>query len=157
MWWIICNTAQKDDFSESSMSLIALPVNEMKRPCSLETDCSLSGQDRWAWRRKRREKFDEGWEPEQVFRLNARSQSSFQSVIVLLGSCWIRKASATVRHVGTQGTVFLLFNFVSYGAVELKIPIDHLSRLSSSGIECYGKSSTFYLRKGQLKFILLLF
>lgn len=55
-----CNTAQKDDFSESSMNLIALPGNEMKRPCSLETDCSLSGQDRWTGRRKRQEKFDKG-------------------------------------------------------------------------------------------------
>ncbi len=55
-----------------------------------------------------------------------------------------------MRPVGTQGTVFLLFNFVSYGAVELKIPIDHLSRLSSSGIECYARVAPFILGKDSL-------
>lgn len=37
---------EKTDFSESSMTLMVLHGNEMKRPCALESDCSLSGPDR---------------------------------------------------------------------------------------------------------------
>lgn len=71
------------------MTAMALPWNEMKRPCSLETDRSLSGPDRWIGSKKRQEQFDikaENQNVLQVLRLNARSQSSFRRVIGLLGS-----------------------------------------------------------------------
>lgn len=81
----VVNSLQwKDVFTESRMTLMALPGNEMKRPCSLETDCSLSGPVQWTGRKKRQEKFDIKAEKQnisQVLRLSPRGQSSFKRVI----------------------------------------------------------------------------